>query len=103
MRGLGRPTWQFYGIVLAVITVSVAAMMLYRPALPVPPDGERNYCTEEQRQADSCIQVYEPVCGWFGQDVQCFRYPCAATYSNACFACLGENVEYWTEGECPEA
>ncbi len=62
----------------------------------------KNYCTAESRNADACIELYDPVCGWFGQDVQCLRYPCADTYSNSCFACMNENVEYWTEGECPD-
>ncbi|MCX8202491.1 MAG: hypothetical protein N3G74_01645 [Candidatus Micrarchaeota archaeon] len=61
----------------------------------------KNYCTPESRKAEVCIAVYEPVCGWFSQPIKCVRYPCAATYSNACFACMDEKVEYWTEGECP--
>lgn len=59
-------------------------------------------CTDEQRNADVCIEVYQPVCGWYDPDnVQCVTYPCAATYSNNCFACMDENVKYWTDGQCP--
>ena len=62
--------------------------------------GERNYCPPEGREAGACIQLYQPVCGWFGKEIQCIKYPCANTYGNSCFACMDENVEYWTEGEC---
>jgi len=63
----------------------------------------QNYCTAGQRQAQYCIMLYAPVCGWFDPEtIQCFAYPCADTYSNSCFACMDENVLYWTAGECPK-
>ncbi|MBN2518764.1 MAG: alpha/beta fold hydrolase [Candidatus Altiarchaeota archaeon] len=62
---------------------------------------ERNYCTEEQREAEACAEIYQPVCGWFGADIWCIAYPCADTYPNSCFACKDEKVDYWTAGECP--
>ena len=63
---------------------------------------EKHYCTNESRNADACIQLYQPVCGWFDPEiVQCVKYPCAQTYSNSCFTCIDEKIEYWTEGECP--
>ncbi|MEM4134090.1 MAG: hypothetical protein QXO35_03660 [Candidatus Micrarchaeia archaeon] len=62
----------------------------------------KNYCTPESRNAEVCITLYEPVCGWFNESIKCVRYPCAATYSNKCFACQDPKVEYWTEGECPK-
>ncbi len=66
-------------------------------------EKKQNYCTPESRQAEICIQLYKPVCGWFNPEkIQCIRYPCAQTFSNSCFACGNENVLYWTEGECPE-
>jgi len=52
----------------------------------------RVYCTKEQRQVEACIKLYQPVCG----------YPEKKTYSNPCFACMDENVEYWVDGPCPE-
>lgn len=62
-----------------------------------------NTCTAEQKQADACIEIYQPACGWDDPEkVQCIKYPCAQTYSNSCFACIAENVLYWTEGECPD-
>ncbi len=58
-------------------------------------------CTEESRNADACIEIYEPVCGYFdGEKIQCIKAPCANTYSNSCFACLDENVLYYKKGEC---
>jgi len=52
--------------------------------------------------SDSCQKMYRPVCGWFDPlKIQCIKYPCAETFSNDCFACADENVDYWTNGECP--
>lgn len=63
---------------------------------------EKHYCTPESKEAEICTMEYMPVCGWFNQSIQCVKYPCAVTASNPCGACLKENVEYWTRGECPE-
>ena len=60
-------------------------------------------CTPEQKKADVCIELYKPVCGWFDPaKIQCVKYPCAAAYSNSCFACKDEKVISWTEGQCPQ-
>ncbi len=68
-----------------------------------PTNSKENYCPPESRNAEACIQLYRPVCGFFNpQKIQCIKYPCANTYSNSCFACTNENVLYWTEGECPK-
>ncbi|HLC50282.1 MAG TPA: hypothetical protein VJI97_02535 [Candidatus Nanoarchaeia archaeon] len=59
-------------------------------------------CNPEQRNEHVCPENIRPVCGWFDPaKIQCIRYPCAATYSNNCFACLDEKVISWTEGDCP--
>lgn len=58
-------------------------------------------CTEEDKKAEACIEIYQPVCGWFKPEIQCVTYPCAETFSNSCFACIDEKVAYWTQGECP--
>lgn len=66
-------------------------------------NAEQNYCTPEQKKAEFCIEIYQPVCGWFDPEIiECIRYPCAQTFSNSCFACADEKVLYWTEGECPK-
>jgi hypothetical protein len=62
----------------------------------------KHYCTEEQKNAQVCTMEYLAVCGWYFQDVQCIKYPCAIDSGNPCTACATENVEYWTEGECPK-
>ncbi len=55
---------------------------------------QKNYCTPESKQAEFCIQVYDPVCGWFvnGQGTD--------TYYNSCVACMDDKVEYWIQSEC---
>ncbi|HEB47290.1 MAG TPA: hypothetical protein ENI22_02365 [Candidatus Pacearchaeota archaeon] len=64
---------------------------------------ERVNCTDESRNADACIEIYQPVCGWFDSGkVVCVKYPCAVTFSNSCFACMDKTILYYTEGECPE-
>ena len=66
-------------------------------------DVNENLCEAGDRKVGACIEIYKPVCGWFDSNkIQCIKYPCAQTFSNSCFACMNENVLYWTEGECPE-
>ena len=55
-------------------------------------DGQKSFCPDESRNADACIEIYQPVCG----------FPINKTFSNSCFACMDENVIYHTRGECPE-
>ena len=63
---------------------------------------EQHFCSPQEREGDVCIQLFQPVCGWFNPErVQCIKYPCAQTFSNSCFSCQNSNVLYWTEGECP--
>ena len=63
----------------------------------------RHACSPESRKADVCIELYQPVCGWFDSaKIQCVKYPCAQTFSNRCFACQNANILFWTEGECPK-
>jgi hypothetical protein len=64
-------------------------------------DG-KTYCKPEQRGAEFCYEIYAPVCGWFNQNIKCIKYPCAQNFENDCFACANENVEYYTQGECPQ-
>lgn len=63
---------------------------------------KRNYCTNESRESDVCAQIYQPVCGWFSEKIQCIKYPCAVDFGNSCEACGNEDVSYWTSGVCPE-
>lgn len=59
-------------------------------------------CTPEQKKAQVCPEYFSATCGWFNSSIQCIKYPCAQTFSNPCFACADENVDYYTVGECPK-
>ena len=50
------------------------------------------FCPPESRNVESCIEIYQPVCG--GDSAE------KTTYSNSCFACMDENVLYYTKGVC---
>jgi hypothetical protein len=85
-------------LIIAILGFAYLAFML----LTEPQQIGRTYCTGEDRLVDACIEIYQPVCGWFDTGkIRCVTYPCAITFSNSCFACQDENVAYWTEGECP--
>ena len=47
-------------------------------------------CSQEDREVDACIEIYQPVCG----------KPINQTFSNSCFACIDENIVYYIGGEC---
>lgn len=49
-----------------------------------------------------CTMDYNPVCGYFDTSIKCFKYPCAATYGNACTACADDKVAFYEQGECPK-
>jgi hypothetical protein len=60
-------------------------------------------CLPEQRGADGCIEIYQPVCGQV--QVECITTPCnpvKETYENSCKACVNSRVFSYTEGECTE-
>ncbi len=50
---------------------------------------EKTLCLEKHRKAQVCVEIYEPVCGNNNK-----------TYTNGCYACLDEDVIYYTKGEC---
>jgi len=65
------------------------------------PELKQYFCDDESRNTDFCIEIYQPVCGWFDlEKTQCITFPCATTVSNSCFACQNKDILYWTEGEC---
>lgn len=95
-------------IVLIVILVGgfvYFAYNFFNEDFEEPAEEERTYCDDSSSFFDdgvACVEVFEPVCGWFDISVQCLKEPCASTYSNSCFACADEKVEYYTEGDCTE-
>jgi hypothetical protein len=54
----------------------------------------RHTCTEEEKQAEVCILVYAPVCGYKSDGT-------SQTYGNRCWACV-DKVDYWELGKCAE-
>lgn len=58
-------------------------------------------CTEEQRNVDACIEIYQPVCATV--NIQCIKAPCdpiEETYANSCKACSNSLVSSYRNGEC---
>lgn len=58
-------------------------------------------CTAEQKAAEACIEIYQPVCA--SVRVECVTTPCEPvreTFGNSCQACSEERVTEYTEGEC---
>ncbi|MEK6855270.1 MAG: hypothetical protein AABX73_03540 [Nanoarchaeota archaeon] len=68
-----------------------------------PRTPEETLCGPKSGLAESCTEVYAPVCGWFNPEkIECIKYPCAQTFLNSCFACANKDILSWTAGECPE-
>ena len=58
-------------------------------------------CTPEQKGADTCIELYAPVCA--SVQIQCITTPCEPiekTFSNSCFACSEQSVDSYRAGAC---
>jgi len=93
---------KYFGV-LIILLVSFGIVIFFYNYIGVEiKKDDKYFCDLDQRLVDTCIEIYEPVCGWNDPErIQCIRYPCASTYSNSCFACVNEDVLYWTEGECP--
>jgi len=64
--------------------------------------NQETLCLAEQRKADACIAVYDPVCATV--NAQCVTTPCdpvKETFSNSCVACINESTVSYVDGECP--
>lgn len=101
-----RKNKQVLTVLILLIVSFIIVLVLYYSIGKIPEnkndDLEKIFCEDSDRDADFCIELYKPVCGWNDPEkIQCIKYPCATTYSNSCFACQNEDVLYWTEGECP--
>lgn len=71
---------------------------------PIPnPAPKFHECSEEEKEAEICILVYDPVCGLADNEIRCITAPCpstdAVTYSNGCEACSSGVIGYY-EGSC---
>ena len=63
--------------------------------------GDVIACTPQQRNADVCAAIYQPVCAKV--NIECIRAPCNPineTFPNSCEACKNPVVESYTMGEC---
>ncbi len=85
--------------VLITTTDEVDGLLLF---LGAPLDLAVTECLPEQRDADACIEIYQPVCATV--NVQCVTTPCdpvRETFANSCKACMNSLVSTYTKGECP--
>lgn len=89
-------------ILLGIILISFIISLAINPNKNFNNNEDKTYCSQDSRNAEACITLYKPVCGWFSENIQCIRYPCAQTYSNSCEACKNADVSYFTSGECPK-
>ncbi len=65
------------------------------------PEDDIVYCQPDERNVGACIEIYQPVCGYFDpEEIVCVTAPCAVTFSNSCFACDDPTILYYTQGEC---
>ncbi len=94
-------------IIFIILVALVLGFTFHQPSkdfLEDPINDGKVYCKPEQRSADFCIEVYQPVCGAKDNGIRCITEPCDTfefkTYSNSCFACLDSDVIYYEEGEC---
>jgi len=61
------------------------------------------FCTPEQRNADACYEIYDPVCA--KMNIQCIQAPCDPiyqTFSNDCEACKNPLAGSYIRGECAD-
>jgi len=64
-------------------------------------DNQKTTCPAGSRDADACIQIYDPVCATV--QIQCIKARCnpiKQTFSNSCEACLNPLVDSYSKGEC---
>jgi hypothetical protein len=65
------------------------------------PISEPIVCSPEQKSAEMCAEIYQPVCA--AVQIQCVTTPCEPipkTFGNACQACAETSVTEYTEGAC---
>lgn len=65
-------------------------------------------CSPESRQAETCAQLFQPVCADIDTGVRCVRAPCdedhaLQTFSSACEACRAPKTIGYRDGACPAA
>ena len=90
----------YFVVIFMALILGVLAFIFMDNSMKL--NEEKHFCSQQERESDFCIELYQPVCGWSDPEkIKCIKYPCAQTFSNSCFACQNPNVLYWTEGDCP--
>ena len=99
-------------IIVAIIVIIVVFISIAVSVILMQFENDNNFsetfdktiiCTPDQREADVCIQIYEPVCAKV--NIQCIKAPCypiLETFSNSCEACKNSLVENYTKGACEQ-
>ncbi len=85
--------YAYIAIVVAVVLLAAILILMNGRERVDETNGERVYCTEEQRLAEVCTMEYAPVCGYHEDGLP-------QTYPNSCFACMNPQVIYYIVGEC---
>lgn len=63
--------------------------------------GGEKLCSKEQREAQACAEVYDPVCAKV--EIKCKMAPCdpiEQTFSSPCEACRISSIKSYVSGEC---
>lgn len=89
-------------VAILIAFLILAGWIMFKQLTKENTEGNKTYCTAEQKNAQICSQYYSATCGWFDQSIKCLVYPCAQTFSNICSACADPKVEFYTTGECPK-
>ena len=92
--------------VIALIVIGAGGYWIYQSKTPAGNVFDLAHvivCTPEQRNADACYEIYDPVCA--KMNIQCIQAPCDPiyqTFSNDCEACKNPLAGSYTGGECAD-
>ena len=81
-------------ITISLLLILIVSLVIISLTKKPTEDIDKTFCPEESRNAEFCIEIYQPVCGYDSNHNQ------IQTFSNSCFACMNENVEYYIDGQC---
>jgi len=88
MAGLQNKNKLIFSLIFLSLLIFVSAC-----TRPIDQNADKTVCKEEDRTADVCIQLAKPVCGYNKENQ-------IGTYSNSCYACKDQKVEYWIDSQC---
>ena len=81
-------------IIIIFLILAVISFFALKSLNKIYPQGDKEYCLDEQRNADVCMNLYAPVCGYYSNKTL------LSTFPNSCVACINEDVNYYILGEC---